>query len=77
MKILSLLALALLVGACSHAPDRDYRYDDKYGYGDRYDGKGGVQGSELICHKGKKTMELPSSAVGGHLGHGDYRGPCR
>ena len=31
----------------------------------------------LVCHKGKKTMELPREAINGHLGHGDYRGPCR
>src|SRR5215217_9243034 len=33
-----------------------------------------------ICHKpgtpAEKTMELPQSAVDGHLGHGDHRGPC-
>lgn len=31
----------------------------------------------LVCHKGKKTMELPSEAVDAHLGHGDTLGPCR
>lgn len=31
----------------------------------------------LVCHKGKKTLELPREAMGAHLGHGDYRGPCR
>lgn len=31
----------------------------------------------LVCHKGKKTMELPREAIDAHLGHGDYRGPCR
>ena len=33
-----------------------------------------------ICHKpgtpAEKTMEVPQSAVDGHLGHGDHRGPC-
>ena len=33
-----------------------------------------------ICHKpgtpAQKTMEVPSSAVGGHTGHGDHVGPC-
>lgn len=33
-------------------------------------------GSSLVCHKGKKTMELPDSAVEAHLGHGDRLGPC-
>ena len=71
MKLFPILLLALLATACTHGPG--YRS----GYG--YDGKRGENspgGSELICHKGK-TMELPSSAVGGHLGHGDYRGRCR
>lgn len=31
----------------------------------------------LVCHKGKKTLELPREAVSAHLDHGDYRGPCR
>ncbi|KAF1706238.1 hypothetical protein CSC71_14555 [Pseudoxanthomonas sangjuensis] len=30
----------------------------------------------LVCHKGRKTMELPRSAVQGHLNHGDRLGPC-
>lgn len=29
-----------------------------------------------VCHKGKKTLVIPSSAVSAHLGHGDERGPC-
>ena len=33
-----------------------------------------------ICHKpgtpAEKTMEVPQSAVDGHLGHGDHPGPC-
>ena len=38
-------------------------------------------GKVLICHKpgkkgGGKTMLLPRSALGGHLGHGDYLGAC-
>lgn len=32
--------------------------------------------SGLVCHKGKKTMELPREAIGAHLNHGDHRGPC-
>ncbi|GAB3359322.1 hypothetical protein [Lysobacter tyrosinilyticus] len=34
-------------------------------------------GKELVCHKGKKTLELPRDAVSAHLGHGDHRGSCR
>lgn len=33
-------------------------------------------GTVLVCHKGKKTMELPREALNGHLKHGDHRGPC-
>lgn len=33
-----------------------------------------------ICHKpgtpAQKTMDVPDSAVPGHLGHGDTKGPC-
>jgi len=33
-----------------------------------------------ICHKpgtpAEQTMDVPNSAVAGHLGHGDYLGPC-
>ena len=33
-----------------------------------------------LCHKpgtpAEKTLVLPSSAVGGHLGHGDTLGAC-
>lgn len=29
-----------------------------------------------VCHKDKKTLVLPESAVAAHLGHGDTRGPC-
>lgn len=37
----------------------------------------GPPGKNLVCHKGKKTLELPRDAMSAHLGHGDYRGPCR
>jgi hypothetical protein len=30
----------------------------------------------VVCHKGKKTMELPREAAQAHLGHGDRTGPC-
>ena len=34
-----------------------------------------------ICHKpgtpAEKTMSVPEPAVKGHLGHGDYKGPCK
>jgi hypothetical protein len=38
-------------------------------------------GKVTICHKpgtpAEKTKRIPLSALGGHLGHGDYRGPCK
>lgn len=40
----------------------------------------GNGGNVTICHKpgtpAEKTMTLPQSALGGHLGHGDTMGPC-
>ncbi|MBB1059559.1 hypothetical protein [Marilutibacter spongiae] len=36
----------------------------------------GHSGKGLVCHKGKKTLELPPEAISAHLGHGDHRGPC-
>ena len=29
-----------------------------------------------VCHKGKKTLELPQEAIDAHLDHGDRIGPC-
>ena len=39
---------------------------------------GGKAGGDtaLVCHKGKKTLELPREAVQAHLDHGDTLGPC-
>ena len=68
MKIALSLSLALLTSSCVLVP---------------MEGPGGSSGSGkaggdtvLLCHKGKKTMELPREAAQGHLGHGDSRGPC-
>jgi hypothetical protein len=34
-----------------------------------------------ICHKpgtpAEKTLYVPYEALGGHLGHGDYKGECK
>jgi hypothetical protein len=30
----------------------------------------------VVCHKGKKTLELPRNAAQAHLNHGDKLGPC-
>lgn len=40
-------------------------------YGSVYD-----QEKVAVCHKGKKTLLLPHTAVDAHLGHGDTMGPC-
>ena len=31
----------------------------------------------VLCHKGKKTLEVAEPAAEAHLKHGDTRGPCR
>ena len=75
MKTILLAVLALVLTGCVYGPERRYDYDDRYGK-DHYD-VGPAPERVLVCHKGKKTMELPASALSGHLNHGDYRGPCR
>jgi hypothetical protein len=59
-----ILALTMLVSlsACVVAPT----------------GGGGKAGGDtaVVCHKGKKTLELPRSAAQAHLNHGDRLGPC-
>ncbi|MCF7220747.1 hypothetical protein [Marilutibacter chinensis] len=60
MKYLLVLLLVLPLSACVMLPG-DF---------------GGPAGKRLVCHKGKKTLELPPEAISAHLGHGDYRGPC-
>ena len=35
-----------------------------------------ADGGCVVCHKGRKTKELPQEAVPAHLGHGDQLGPC-
>ena len=30
----------------------------------------------VVCHKGKKALELPRGAAQAHLDHGDRLGPC-
>lgn len=75
MKMLAILLLTVLVGACSYS-ERRYVRDDGYRGSGQVSGQGAGQDRQVICHKGKKTMELPASAVDAHLGHGDRRGPC-
>jgi uncharacterized lipoprotein len=74
MKTIAVTLLVLLLSACGtySTSDRYYVRDGHRVYG----AAAPVEGHELICHKGKKTMSLPSSAIGGHMGHGDRRGRC-
>jgi len=63
MKLLLTVLLAMSVCGCAILP---------------VDGKSGKAGggTTLVCHKGKKTMELPQEAVRAHLDHGDRLGAC-
>jgi hypothetical protein len=65
MKLLFASMLLLSVSACVVAPTSSGSGNGQAG-GD----------TVVVCHKGKKTMELPSSAAQAHLGHGDRPGPC-
>ena len=40
-------------------------------------GGGAGQDKVVLCHKGKKTIEVAAPAAEAHLRHGDTRGPCR
>jgi len=63
MKILVAMALAITLAACSGMRHRHMIHAD-----------GG--NAVYVCHKGKKTLELPRSAVDAHLAHGDWLGRC-
>ena len=54
-------AAALLLGGCASIS---------------YSEPGAPPASVIVCHKGKKTLELPEPAARGHLAHGDTPGPC-
>jgi prepilin-type processing-associated H-X9-DG protein len=49
-------------------------------WGGTADCSAGPGGIVTICHKpgsgAEQTKQIPPSALGGHLGHGDYCGPC-
>jgi len=65
MKLVLTLVLLVSIGGCAVAP----------GGGGKSKGKAGGD-TAVVCHKGKKTLELPGSAVQAHLDHGDKAGPC-
>jgi len=57
------MLLSLTVGGCVIVPAHGQ-------------GKNGGSDTVLLCHKGKKTMELPRGAAAAHIDHGDKYGPC-
>ena len=42
-----------------------------------YPEPGAGQEKVVLCHKGKKTLEVAEPAAQAHLKHGDTPGPCR
>ncbi len=69
MKLVLPMLLVLLSSACVVVPTESY--GGKAGGGSQ-----DAAGSTLVCHKGKKTLQLPPDAVPAHMNHGDSRGPC-
>jgi len=70
MKLMLSMILLLSVSACVVAPT-----DGSGKAGGSASGKAGGD-TAVVCHKGKKTLELPRSAAQAHLDHGDRLGPC-
>jgi len=66
MKPMLALVMLVVVSGCVVAPDVG---------GGKTNGKAGGD-TAVVCHKGKKTLELPRSAAQAHLDHGDKLGPC-
>jgi hypothetical protein len=66
MRSILALVLLMVVSGCVVAPDVG---------GSKTGGKAGGD-TAVVCHKGKKTLELPRSAAQAHLDHGDKLGPC-
>ena len=62
MKLMLASIMLISLSACVVAPE----------------GGSGKAGGDtaVVCHKGKKTLELPRSAAQAHLNHGDRPGPC-
>jgi hypothetical protein len=65
MRPILLCTLVMLTSACVVVP---FPVEDRSGKA--------AGGGTLVCHKGKKTLDLPQPAVQAHLDHGDRLGPC-
>jgi len=63
MKPLLMVLLSLFIVACVSAPPEEPPGEP-------------AGPTVVLCHKGKKTMQLPEEAVEAHLSHGDHLGPC-
>ena len=63
VKLMLLIVPVLLLSGCIIVPMND-------------SGSKTAGGTVQVCHKGKKTLELPQSAEQAHLNHGDRLGPC-
>ena len=61
VKLMMLLVPILLVSGCVVVPMSDATV---------------IGTTAQVCHKGKKTLELPQPAIQAHLKHGDRLGPC-
>ncbi|HEU0152141.1 MAG TPA: hypothetical protein VFQ84_02220 [Arenimonas sp.] len=61
MKTTAIVLFILVLSACGSLPA-----------GQAYKGGDTV----LVCHKGKKTLELPTNAAEAHINHGDRYGRC-
>ena len=73
MKTIALALLVTLAGGCVVHERDTYRGNDRpYASAPA----AGNADHQLVCHKGKKTLSLPPSAVDAHLNHGDRRGRC-
>jgi hypothetical protein len=66
MKLVLTLVLPVFFGGCAVVPGSG---------GGKSNGKAGGD-TAVVCHKGKKTLELPRSAAQAHFNHGDKAGPC-
>ena len=67
MKAILIAVLALTIAGCADVYNPDHHGG--------HDGKAGGD-TVLVCHKGKKTLELPREAAKAHINHGDSFGSC-